>query len=634
MQAGPSLYWLPEAPDWRERLKALRALPPGSAAAWDTAMALARTRLDFVATNALDAALRALFAEGPPAGLATRPVRLAVLSTSTTAQLHPAIRVGALRRGIHLTLYETAYGQWWQELLDPASGLHAFRPDAVLFALDAHHLAAGAEAGMEAHQAEAALAALLGRLEEAWRRAAALCRGPVLQQTALPVFPTLLGSNEARLPGAPAAFLARLNAELPARAAAAGVDLLDLAGRAARDGLAAWHSAPLWHRAKQEVAPPAAPFYGDLVARLLAARQGLAAKCLVLDLDNTLWGGVIGDDGLAGIGLGQGSAEGEAFLTVQAHARALAARGVLLAVCSKNDAAVAAEPFAKHPEMLLREADIACFVANWEDKPANLRRIAQALNIGLDALVLLDDNPFERALVRRELPMVAVPELPEEPALYPAALADAGYFEGVAVTAEDRARGAQYRGNAARAALAASTTDLAAYLRELEMRLLWRRFDAVGLPRIVQLINKTNQFNLTTRRYTEAEAAAVMQDKQALGLQFRLLDRFGDNGVIAILIGRLGMEGEMAIDTWLMSCRVLGREVEQACLAVLAAEARRMGARRLRGTYRPTAKNGMVRDHYPKLGFTPLAAEGEALHFALALEELPAAPGCMRIEEG
>jgi FkbH-like protein len=323
----------------------------------------------------------------------------------------------------------------------------------------------------------------------------------------------------------------------------------------------------------------------------------------VLDLDNTLWGGVVGDDGLASLVLGQGSAAGEAFVAFQDYARELSRRGIILAVCSKNDEANALEPFEQHPEMLLRRGDIASFVANWNDKPANLRTIAGELNIGLDSLVFVDDNPFERNLVREALPMVAVPEISDDPATYARTLANAGYFEGVSVTDEDRDRSRQYQSNRQREALKVSATDLDSYLRGLEMQLIWKQFDQLGLQRTVQLINKTNQFNLTTRRYSGEEILALMHDKRAFGLQLRLTDRFGDNGIIGIVIGRMS-DDDCLIDTWLMSCRVLGRQVEPTTLNLVAAAAKRLGARRLIGEYLPTKKNGMVHEHYSKLGFS------------------------------
>jgi FkbH-like protein len=401
---------------------------------------------------------------------------------------------------------------------------------------------------------------------------------------------------------------------------AEGVDVLALDARAGRDGIAAWHNPELWHRAKQEVTPAAAPMYGDLVMRIVAAHRGRSYKALVLDLDNTLWGGVVGDDGVEGLVLGQGSPLGEAFADFQRYAHELSRRGVILGVVSKNDEKNALEPFDRHPEMVLKRDDIASFVANWSDKPTNLRMVAEELNIGIDTLVFVDDNPFERDLVRRELPMVAVPEISDDPTSYAQTLADAGYFEAVAITTEDRARSGQYQSNRQRDRLKASATDLDSYLRGLEMRLMWRRFDRVGLNRTVQLINKTNQFNLTTRRYTEADVLGVMQDNRAFGVQLRLLDRFGDNGIIAIVIGRMLEDDDALLDTWLMSCRVLGRQVEPTTLNLAAAMASELGARRLIGEYIPTAKNGMVRDHYPKLGFAAIEGNGgHADRYALDL---------------
>ena len=601
------LNWLPLDPLRRERLRALRASTEPSEAAWNEAVSLANTRLDFTATNALDAAVRALF-KAAPAELATKPVRLAVLGSSTLSHLLPAIRVAGLRRGIWIDTYENDYGQYRQELADQGSALHAFQPNLVLLALDAAHLAATVHAGLSAEDADAALEQVTGHLTQCWHLAREAFQCPVVQQTALPVHPPLLGGNEHRLPGSRARFIARLNAALRPLADAAGVDLLALEDRAARDGLAAWHDAGLWHRSKQEVTLPAAPMYGELVARIAAARQGRSFKCLVLDLDNTLWGGVIGDDGMDGIVLGQGSPLGEAFLALQDYAREQARRGVILAVCSKNDEANAVEPFERHPDMLLKRMDIASFQANWQDKASNLRAIAHSLSIGLDAMVFVDDNPAERALIRRELPMVAVPEIPEDPAWVVPCLTDAGYFEGVAVTREDRERSGQYQGNIRREVLRAASTDMDAYLRGLRMELLYRPFDRTGLARIVQLINKTNQFNLTTRRYSEDDVLAVMADLRSFGLQLRLTDAFGDNGIIAIVIGRMDAADDLVLDTWLMSCRVLGRQVEQATMNLVAAQARALGARRLIGEYRPTKKNAMVREHYARLGFSPLSS--------------------------
>jgi FkbH-like protein len=260
--------------------------------------------------------------------------------------------------------------------------------------------------------------------------------------------------------------------------------------------------------------------------------------------------------------------------------------------------------------MVLKRADIACFTANWNDKASNLKHIAKQLNIGLDSLVFVDDNPFERNQVRRALPMVAVPELPEDPSLYPACLSCGGYFESVALTQDDLARSDQYQKNMEREKAQASFTDMGEYLKSLEMELVWGPFDPMSLPRVTQLINKTNQFNLTTRRYSEEDTSRYARDPKAVTLRCRLTDRFGDNGIIGIMIALEQKGGDWAVDIWLMSCRVLGRGVEQAMLDLLAQEVSARGGQRLVGHYIPTAKNGMVKDHYAGLGFEALDANG------------------------
>jgi len=430
------------------------------------------------------------------------------------------------------------------------------------------------------------------------------------------VFPRLFGNNEHRLVGSRAGIVERLNATLRTLADAEGVDLLAIDACAAQNGIGAWFDQMLWCVAKQEVHPGAAAMYGDLLSRILAAHQGRSFKCLVLDLDNTLWGGVVGDDGIEGIKLGQGSAVGEAFVGFQSFVRSLSRRGIILAVCSKNDEANALEPFEKHPDMVLRRSDIACFAANWADKASNLRNIAQRLNIGLDSMVFVDDNRFERELVRRELPMVAVPELPDDPGLFAQTIADAGYFEAVTLTREDLERAAQYQANLARESLKTSATDVEGYLRGLNMELRWSRFDRIGSQRIVQLVNKTNQFNLTTRRTDEAAVLALIGDSRTLTLQLRLLDQFGDNGIISVIAGRFDVgTADLKLDTWLMSCRVLGRGVEFAALNLIADQARVLGADRLIGEYRPSAKNGMVREHYAGLGFDLLERSADGGSF-------------------
>ena len=609
------LHWLPIQEAWDESLRALTqsAKTGGGEADWPSLTRLAAAQLDFRTTGMLDRALQQSVSGMLPFALPTKSVRLAMLSSSTVDHLLPGIRVGGLRRDLWITTYTHDYGQYMQELSNSTSDLYRFAPNVVWFALDGWHLLGEVDATISAGGAARAVDAAIERCVFLWRRAKSAFACHIIQQTPLPVFPALMGHNEHRLPGSKKALLARITQRLREVSAEHDVDLIDTDMLVAKDGLDAWHDSRFWFKAKHEIRASAGPMYGDHVARLLAAQHGRSFKCLVLDLDNTLWGGVIGDDGLDGVVLGQGSPAGEAFVALQRYVWNLSQRGVILAVCSKNDEANAFLPFDRHPEMVLKRSDIACFVANWSDKASNIREIARRLNIGVDSLVFLDDNPFERNIVRRELPMVAVPELPEDPSGYVRCLAAAGYFEITTLTAEDLERSNQYQTNAQRDQIRASAIDLEGYLNELDMVLNWRPFDAIGRQRIVQLISKTNQFNLTTRRYSDTDVDLTMDDPRCMTLQVRLLDRFGDNGIISIIIGRM-VETALQIETWLMSCRVLGRKVEVACLNLIMQEAARLGAATVVGEYRSTAKNGMVKEHYAKLGFVridPLAEGGD-----------------------
>lgn len=593
-------YWLPTDADWKHRV---RQAERADALSWHAIVALANVRLDFLQCERLAALIASRFPV-PPGEAVGEPVRMAVLGSSTTTHLLAGLRVGAARRGLWLDLFNGSYGQYAQALLGGDAQLEAFAPSVVLLALDARHLTADIPVGSSAAEVEERIEQKFTLIQSCWAAAQERLGATVFQQMPLSVLPDLVGAHEDEMPGAPATVLGRITDGIRVRAARAGVHLIAADRTAAREGLQRWHDPALWHRAKQEISPAVAPRYGDLVARLLAALQGRSAKCLVLDLDNTLWGGVVGDDGVDGIILGQGSAAGEAFADVQRYALSLAARGVILAVCSKNDEANAFAVFDRHPEMLLRRSDIAAFVANWDDKASNLRRIASMLNIGMDALVFVDDNPFERSLVRSELPQVAVPEWPDEdPAALPQMLSDAGYFESPAVTGDDVKRNGFYAADAERQRFERTTTDLPAYLRSLDMKLSWKLYGEVELPRVVQLLNKTNQFNLVTRRLTSADVQAIIDSDAAFGLQFRLEDRFGDSGVIAVVNGHVDATGSAWIDDWVMSCRVFGRSVERATLAAVVDEVRRRDARRLIGRYVDSGRNAMVRPLLDELGF-------------------------------
>jgi FkbH-like protein len=528
-------------------------------------------------------------------------LRLGLVSSHTTDYILDALPATALRHGVLLSCATTPYGQVAQSVMDASSPL-AGQVDVVLFALDPYMLGLAAPRlnGDEGAKAvDSAITMLKSLCEGARHIIGAACALTTLAPPADPLF----GDLDARTPGTPRWMIDRYNERLAAEVLGPGDLLIDIAALASSVGLANWHDASVWHSGKLPFALDFTPIFADHICRGLGAFRGKARKCLVLDLDNTLWGGVIGDDGLDGIKIGQGSAAGEAHAAIQAYALSLRERGIILAVCSKNDEANARLPFREHPEMLLKEDHFAVFVANWSDKAGNLRTIAATLNIGLDALVFLDDNPAERAIVRQTLPEVAVPEVGDDPATYVGAVARAGYFEAMAFSDEDRKRAEYYSANSARLSAQQSITNMADYLQSLEMVATIGPFDEVSRARISQLVNKSNQFNLTTRRYNEAEVAAFQADPLKFTVQARLADRFGDNGMISVVIFDIGVE-VWSCDTWLMSCRVLGRRMEEAVLAFVAKAATAAGAQRLRGTYLPTKKNGLVEKHFEKLGFS------------------------------
>ena len=598
-----SMGWLRPAPhDFRGQARALQKEIRGERG---DGLGL---RIHALANHALDenqlTSLARLAAEGYRSGAALEPfapLKLGVFGDGTLDLIAPAIAGSALRHRLMIDTFVGEFNRALMDALDPASPARTAGLDMALIVSDARVLGldrptVSREAARET--VERAFDALR-QTAEGLRPSVA---SAILVQTVPPPLEPLFGSFDRIEPGSPLAMTAAFNQKIAEWADGGGVVLVDVARLAACVGLEAWDDPAHWHASKLGFSPSLLPVYGDVVARAMAAVRGLSRKCLVLDLDNTLWGGVIGDDGLTGIVLGQGSAVGEAFLAVQRMALALRARGVVLAVCSKNEEATARAPFREHPDMLLREDQIAVFQANWTDKAANLRAIAETLNIGVDALVFLDENPAERMQVRRELPLVAVPELPDDPALFARTLAAAGYFEAVSFSKEDRERADMYQANAQRAAALSASGEIGAYLASLDMVLTINFVDDLAKARVAQLINKSNQFNLTTHRYAEAELAAAIRDPLKHIVQARLVDRFGDNGVIAVLIANEKPDA-WEIDTWLMSCRVLGRRVEEACLAHLAAAARAAGASALIGRYVPSPKNGMVKDHYGKLGF-------------------------------
>ncbi|HEX8594780.1 MAG TPA: HAD-IIIC family phosphatase [Pseudomonas sp.] len=593
------LPWLVQPPaDFSARC---RELKPGTPDLGRKIQALANFAMDGNHLEKLAKSIRKLQAAETSLEPLTQ-IRLGILGNGTQDFVVPAIVASAARHGLALEIVKGEYDQILQDANDEDSAINTLRPHAVLIAVDYRALpwqTTPGDEGTAMANVEMAMNYLQSVRTAVHRNSAGLC---ILQTLAAPP-ESLFGSYDRRVPGTMLWLIDELNRRIVDSLSKSEDLLLDVAHLAAIVGLDAWHSPVEWNMAKLPFGSEFLPLYADHLARVLAALRGRSRRCLILDLDNTVWGGIIGDDGLEGIKIAQGDAVGEAHLAVQRMALVLRERGIVLAVSSKNTDEIARRPFQEHPEMLLREEHFAVFQANWRDKATNIKAIAEELSLGLDAMVFLDDNPVERGLIRQILPQVAVPEVDDDPASYARTLAAAGYFETVAFSEEDRKRATHYQENARRITLQQQAGDVDAYLASLDMEIVFKPFDAMGRSRIAQLINKSNQYNLTTRRYTEADVLEAQSAPDMFTRQVRLIDRFGDNGMISVVICKLSEPATWKIDTWLMSCRVLGRRVEDSVLCEIINHARNHGITRLVGEFIPTDRNMMVQKHYQKLGF-------------------------------
>jgi FkbH-like protein len=531
----------------------------------------------------------------------TTKLRVAVLADFATQHLVPLLDVLFARSGVAATFYAGEYDTAELDIYREDSELHAFGADVVLLfgSTNALRLKYYEYTGDRTRLGEE-LASKTASLWDALKRRSTAV---VIQSNYVLPYERQFGNYDQKVPEALHSVVSVLNFRLAELARArSNVLINDLEAIAGYVGKKHWLDEKLWTLGKALCALEHLPLVAQNCVDIALSTLGRGVKCVVLDLDNTLWGGVVGDDGLQGIALGH-FGEGEPFHRFQQFLRELKRRGIILAVCSKNEHEAAMKPFREHPEMVLREEDIAVFVANWDTKVDNLKVIQRALNIGFDTMVFVDDNPFERNMVRQYLPDVIVPELPEEPSDYVRTLCELNLFETSSFTDEDRQRAQQYREESSRKLAEQTFTDVDDYLRSLEMRISIGRFDAFHLPRIAQLIQRSNQFNLTTRRQGEAECEALMNagpDTQPLFV--KLSDRYGDHGLISVVVLRFEQKHAL-IDTWVMSCRVLSRGVEQHVMNRVVALTRERGLSLIVGEYLPTAKNKMVKDFFERFGF-------------------------------
>ena len=552
--------------------------------------------------------LRKAFGPGGGAEPA-QALRVTLLGQCTTSWLAPALTAEAWGRGVAVVASEGGYDNILQDLVALQDA--PARPDVVALVPWNQRLSGRDRPAAEVIEDEVNF----------WWQAWGLVRGGLgarlLQVGYDWVTPGALGYQAAGRAGGLVRLVRTLN-EAIREALPQGSYFLDLDAASGGLGRDAFYDMRRYYWTKQPFSEPGTV---ELARHLWAGVRALTIgpkKVLVLDLDNTLWGGVVGETGALGIGLGEGP-EGEAFRAFQGHVKELAGRGVVLAVASKNNPADAREPFETNGEMLLKLDHIAAFEACWEPKGTTIARIAEALSLGLDSFVFFDDNPAEGEQVRQALPEVEVVDVPAEPADYVRALQAGLWFETTGLTEADRERAGQYTVERQRRELQTSFTSLDDYLRSLEMTAEVRPIDEAEMPRVVQLLAKTNQFNLTTRRHTRDDVARMVGDPRSVHLTLRVKDKFGDYGLVAVLLGV--PEGEaLRVDTWLMSCRVIGRTVEQFSLRALLERAAALGYRRVVGEFVPTKKNGLVADLYDRLGFAREGAtEGGAVRYALDL---------------
>jgi FkbH-like protein len=529
--------------------------------------------------------------------------RVALLGDASTQFLGVALRGYGVLTGHRLELFEADYDQLERQIHDAHSELYAFNPEIVILQPTSQKLA------------KRFYACAISEKETFWERELArlgalvdsLCAGTqakVLCYNFTALDDGIYGqaANKTRL--SLSYQIRRLNLGLMELCAEnPRLFICDLALLQAQVGQRALFDNRLYHAAQLPIALELLPQVAKQALDILAVLAGRIKKCLVLDLDNTLWGGVIGEDGLENLQLGE-LGVGSAFTAMQVWAKQLQERGVLLAICSKNDDTLARSVFTDHPDMVLKLADIAVFKANWETKVDNLRAIRDSLNIGLDALVFVDDNPFERQMVRELLPEVCVPELPTDPADYLETLVGLNLFEAPAGSGDDAKRTLRYQQESERRATEATFASVESYLASLEMQAGVTGFEPFWLPRIAQLTQRSNQFNLRTVRYTEADLAGLAGANDTLARGFTLGDRFGDYGLVGAVIVVAQDPESWFIDTWLMSCRVLKRGLEDFMCNEIAGQVLARGGRWLVGEYVPTPKNGLVKDLLPNLGFS------------------------------
>ena len=543
-------------------------------------------------------------------------LKLSLIGDSATQFLAIAIKGMGIERGYNVNLFEAEYNQVERQVFDPSSELYQHGAKYTVIFQSTHKL-------LE-HYSTKSASEWHSLADERLNFVRTLCEnveGKIIYYNYPEIEDTVFGSYANKVQGSFTYQVRKLNFELMNLAQEyPNLFICDIAALQNKYGRDFFFDSTIYVSTEMLLSLDALPFVASRTWDIISSIEGKFKKCLILDLDNTVWGGVVGDDGWENIQIGHGLGIGKAYTEFQEWVKKLKNRGIIVCVCSKNDEDKAKEPFEKNPEMVLKLDDISVFIANWENKADNIRTIQRILNIGFDSMVFLDDNPFERNLVRENVPGVLVPELPEDPGNYLEYLYSLNLFETASYSSADKDRTKQYQIEAKRVATAKKYTNEADFLKSLNMVSEVEGFTKFNTPRVAQLSQRSNQFNLRTVRYTEDQITAIENDPKQKGFAFSLKDKFGDNGLIAVVILQEKDADTLFIDTWFMSCRVLKRGMENFTLNTIVAWAKENGYKQIIGEYLPTPKNGMVAEHYPNLGFETIE-KSDTAQWLLNLEK-------------
>lgn len=543
-------------------------------------------------------------------------IKVSLLGDTATQFLATAIKGMGVERGYNINLWEAEYNQVERQILDMTSEYYEFNADYTVVFQSTHKLLEKYSL-MPAEKQNS----LADERIDFIRMLCSLVKGRVIYYNYPEIEDTVFGSYANKVTSSFTYQLRKLNFELMNLSHEySNLFICDIAGLQNKFGRDFMFDSTVYVSTEMILSLDSLPYVASRTLDIICAAEGKFKKCLILDLDNTVWGGVVGDDGWENIQVGHGLGIGKAFTEFQEWVKKLKNRGIIIAVCSKNDEDKAKEPFEKNPEMVLKLDDVAVFVANWENKADNIRIIQSILNIGFDSMVFLDDNPFERNMVRENVPDVTVPELPEDPGEYLEYLYSLNLFETASYSEGDKDRTKQYQVEAQRVSLQKSFTNEADFLKSLNMVSEVKGFDSFNTPRVAQLSQRSNQFNLRTVRYTEDEITAIENNDDYATFSFTLADKFGDNGLICVIILKKQDKETLFVDTWFMSCRVLKRGMENFTLNTIVEYAKNNGFKYIIGEYLPTLKNKMVEKHYPRLGFTKVE-ESETAQYILNVEE-------------